>query len=142
MKNFLITLGMAVAACLVAFAVFYGLHDDAAMRRAARDGDPMAWMRAEFRLDDAQFVAIKQLHDEYGTVCVEHCAMITNARQQAAPAGELERLERLCVDAMTGHFRRVAALMSPDEGERYLATVLPRIPGYEHAGAPSVQVTP
>jgi hypothetical protein len=142
MKNYLITLGLAVVACLATFAAFYGLHDDAAMRQAAREGDPMAWMRAEFQIDDAQFAAIEKLHDEYGMVCVEHCAMITNARQQAAPAGELARLERLCVDAMTGHFRRVAALMSPAEGDRYLATVLPRIAGYEHAGAPSLQVTP
>jgi hypothetical protein len=28
------------------------------------------------------------------------------------------------------------------EGERYLAMVLPRIAGYEHAGAPNMRVAP
>jgi len=142
LKNFLLTLGVALAACAVTYGVFYGMNRDTAMHRAAREGDAMAWLQAEFRLDGAQLAAIKQLHDDYGAVCAEHCALITKARNEAAAAGEQARLEKLCVDAMTAHFRRVAALMPPVQGERYLATVLPRIPSYPHAGAPSVQLSP
>jgi hypothetical protein len=141
MKNFLLTLGLAVAACAVAFGVFYALNDNPALRHAARDNDAMAWLQAEFRLDEARMSAIRKLHEDYGAVCTEHCARITNARRASAPAAELARLEQACVDAMTAHFRQVAALMPPAEGERYLHTVLPRVSHYPHAGAPSVQMT-
>jgi hypothetical protein len=142
MKNFLISLAVMAAACAVAFGVFFALNGNPAMHAAARANDAMAWLRTEFRIDGAQFAAIKQLHDEYSTACGAHCAAIMAARERRASAAEIAALEKTCVDAMTAHFRRVAALMPRTEGERYLATVLPRIAGYAHAGAPNVQVQP
>ena len=142
MKNFLITLAMALLACGAAFGVFYAMNDDPAMHRAARENDAMAWLRAEFHLNEAQFAAVKKLHDEYARVCGGHCAAIMAAKKRSAPAAEIAALEKTCVDAMTVHFRRVAALMPAGEGERYLATVLPRVDGYPHTGAPNVQVKP
>jgi hypothetical protein len=141
MKNFWITLAVALAACLATFGVFYKLNADEALHRAAREGDAMAWLRAEFHLNDAQFASIQKLHDDYGVVCAEHCALITRARQQPASSAEIARLEQVCVDAMTTHFRKVAATMPAREGDRYLAMVLPRIPGYQHVGAPNLQAT-
>src|SRR6185369_3266733 len=109
---------------------------------AAREGDAMAWLRTEFHLNDTQFAAIKKLHDDYGSVCAEHCTAIMEARKRSAPPAEIAALEKTCVDAMTTHFRRVAALMPPGEGERYLATVLPRVSGYEHAAPPNLRAKP
>jgi len=142
MKNFLITLGVALAACAAAFGAFYAMNDVPAMHRAARENDAMTWLRTEFHLDEAQFAAIKQLHDDYGVVCAGHCAAIMAAQKRAAPAAEIAALEKTCVDAMTAHFRRVAALMPAGEGERYLAMVLPRVESYDHNGAPNVRVQP
>ncbi|MCX6955735.1 MAG: hypothetical protein NTV51_26625 [Verrucomicrobia bacterium] len=142
MKNFWLTVAAVLAACGVAFGTFYLLNDAPELHRAARENDAMAWLRAEFHLNDAQFAAIKKLHDDYGLVCGEHCAAIMDARARKAPAVEVAALEKVCVDAMTAHFRRVAAEMPAGEGERYLATVLPRVSGYTHAGAPNVRVTP
>ena len=142
MKNFLITLGIMLAACAVAFGVFYAASADRALLAAAREGDPMAWLRVEFRLNEPQFAGIKQLHDDYSMVCSRHCAAIMEARERQAPAAEIAALEKTCVDAMTGHFRQVAALMPAREGERYLAMVLPRVAGYSHERAPNVRVTP
>ncbi len=142
MKNFWITVGVLVAAAAVAFGVVYALNTDRALQAAAREGDAMAWLRTEFRLEGAQFTAIKQLHDDYSIACGEHCAAILAARERKAPAAEIAALEKVCVDAMTGHFRRVAALMPPGQGERYLATVLPRVAGYAHHGAPDVRAKP
>lgn len=142
MKHFLFTLGLVVAACGAAFGVFYALNGDRAMHAAAREGDAMAWLRAEFRLDDAQFAAIKRLHDDYSVACGVHCAAIMDARERRAPAAEIAALEKTCVDAMTEHFRNVAALMAKPDGERYLATVLPRIAGYSHHAAPNLRATP
>jgi hypothetical protein len=141
-KNFLITLTVILAACASAFGLLYALSGNPALHAAARDGDALAWLRMEFHLDDAQFAAIKQLHEEYSVACAGHCAAIMDARKRNAPPAEQAALEKTCVDAMTAHFQRVAALMSRAEGERYLATVLPRIAGYSHAGAPNLRAKP
>ncbi|HVS51626.1 MAG TPA: hypothetical protein VHD62_04665 [Opitutaceae bacterium] len=141
MKNLLITLGVALAACAAAFGAFYALSDVPAMHRAAQDGDAMMWLRTEFHLDEAQFAAIKKLHEDYAVVCAGHCTEIAQAKKRNAPPAEMAALEKTCVDAMTEHFRRVAQLMPAGEGERYLAMVLPRIAGYAHTGAPNVRLT-
>lgn len=139
MKNFLITLAVALALCGAAFGAFYAMNDRPALRQAVREGDAMAWLREEFHLNDAQFAAVKQLHADYNKVCGEHCAAIMAAKQRGAPAAEIATLEKTCVDAMTAHFRRVAALLPAGEGERYLAMVLPRVQDYDHTGAPNLQ---
>ena len=142
MKNFWITLGLAVTAGAAAFAVFFAMNDDPELRRAARAGDAMAWLRLEFRLSERQAAAVTKLHDDFSVECGEHCGAIIDARERKAPAAEIARLERVCVDAMTQHFERVAALMSAEQGARYLEIVMPRVAGYDHAGAPNVQAKP
>lgn len=142
LKNVLITLLLAVAAGMGAFGVFYVVSDDRAMHAAAKDGDAMAWLRAEFKLSEEQFTAIRRRHEDYSFVCAEHCAAIMAARERKAPAAEVAVLEKTCIDAMTVHFRGVAALMPPAQGDRYLAMVLPRVTGYSHHGAPNLRVTP
>ena len=142
MKNILITLAVAVAVCAAAFGVGYLACCEPGLHRAANEGDAMTWLRTEFHLSDAQFAAVKKLHDDYGVVCGSHCAAIMAARQRGAPATEIAALEKTCVAAMTTHFRQVAALMPAAQGERYLATVEPRVSAYEHSGAPNVQVKP
>ena len=142
MKNILISIAVVIAACVGAFGVSYLASDDPAMRAAARDEDSMAWLRVEFHLDDAQFAAVRQRHEDYSIACGKHCAAIMEARERKAPAAEVAALEKICVDSMTVHFREVAALMPPAQGERYLAMVLPRIAGYSHRGAPDMRVTP
>jgi hypothetical protein len=133
---------VVLVTCASSFGIFYALCDEPAMHHAAREADAMAWLQTEFHLDATQFAAIKKLHDDYGAVCAGHCATIMAAKDRAAPAGEIAALEKTCLDAMTAHFRRVAALMPAREGERYLATVLPRVKDYGHDGAPNLRVTP
>lgn len=142
MKNFLLTLAVLLAAAVASFGVFYVMNDLPEVRRASREGDAMAWLQAEFQLDGAQFAAIKKLHDDYGAQCGEHCMAIMAAKRRHAPPAEVASLEKICVDSMTVHFRRVAALMPEGQGERYLAIVLPRVADYDHTGAPNVQVRP
>lgn len=141
MKNILITLGVALAVCGAAFGIFYAMHCEPAVHRAAQEGDAMRWLREEFRLSDAQFNEVKKIHEAYGEACAGHCAAIMEGRKRAAPPAEMAALEAVCVNAMMAHFRRVAALMPPEQGERYLSIVLPRVAGYDHAGAPTVQVS-
>ena len=141
MRNFLFTLGVVAAACALSFGGFFAMNRESPeMRQALRDGDTMAWLRTEFRLNAAQSDAIKKLHEDYREQCAGHCAAIMAAEKRGAPQGEVAALEKICVEAMTAHFRRVAALMPPGQGERYLAVVLPRIADFDHRGAPNVQV--
>jgi hypothetical protein len=142
MKNFLITLLVAVAAGVVAFGVGYAANTQPALHRAALERDAMAWLRTEFQLNDAQYASIGKLHDDYGLVCGEHCTAIMAAKKRNAPAAEIGALEKICVNAMMEHFQRVAALMPPGQGARYLAIVRPRVDDYDHAAAPTVQVKP
>lgn len=142
MKNIWITLLVLLGAAGISFGAFYALNDDPALRRAAREQDAMAWLREEFQLDEAQFAVIKVLHEDFAVDCAQHCLAITKARRRGAPPDEMAALEQVCVSAMTAHFRRVAKLMPAHEGERYLAIVLPRVAGYAHEGAPTVQVQP
>src|SRR3954471_2036885 len=134
MKNFLLTVIVALLVGAAAFTAMFFVNDEPALHRAARESDAMTWLRTEFALDDAHFEAIRKLHEDYGRVCGEHCAAINAAKERHATATEIAALERTCVDAMTAHFHRVAALMPAKQGERYLATVLPRIARYDHAG--------
>jgi len=142
MKNFWATLLVLVTAAGLSFGAFYVLNDAPAVRQAAHDGDAMAWLRAEFHLDDAHFDRIRRLHDDYAVVCTRHCRAIMLARQRHAPPEEIAALERVCVEAMTDHFRRVAALMPAGQGDRYLAIVLPRVADYDHRGTPNIQGQP
>jgi hypothetical protein len=140
-KNLLLTLGAVLAASTLSFGVFYALNrEPAAVRAALREGDALTWLRAEFQLTDRQFAAIQQLHQDYRGVCAAHCSAIMDAQKRHASTSEIAALEKTCVESMTAHFRQVAALMSPGQGDRYLALVLPRIADYDHRGAPNVQV--
>jgi hypothetical protein len=141
-RNILITVALVVAVCAAAFGTGFVLGGDRALHEAERDGDALAWLRAEFRLSDTEFTAIRRLHEDFSVECGRHCAAIIAARERRAPAGEVAELERTCVDAMKVHFRRVAALMPPAQGERYLALVLPRVEGHPHHGAPNLRVGP
>ena len=140
MKNLLVTIGLILAVCATSFCAFYTIcADTPPWRRAASEGDALAWLRTEFKLNDAQFAAIKRLHDDYGQVCADHCAAIVAAEKRGASTEERAALEQQCVATMTAHFRQVAAMMTAGEGERYLATVLPRVADYDHRGSPTVQ---
>lgn len=140
MKNYWVTLLLVLTLGAASFGAFYVWNDDPALRRAARDHDAMAWLRLEFKLDDAQFAAIERLHEAFAEECTRHCLAIMKARSRGAPAAEIAALEQVCVGSMTDHFRQVARIMPPGQGERYLALVLPRVNGYGHEGAPTVQV--
>jgi len=142
MRNLVLTL-VTLAALVAASATgFYLTRRDPVLREAAREDDAMAWLRTEFKLTPGQEAEIVALQSEYALVCADHCALIVGARLRAAPPEEQALLEADCVAAMREHFRQVAERMSPEQGERYLAIVLPRIGNYPHLGAPNVEARP
>ena len=155
MKYLACTLAVLVLLAATAGFFCYRISCDPSLRAAAAKGDPMAWLRADFHLTDAQYAAIRQLHDSYAGSCAEHCRMIQEAtktrnalqaasRTDSAAMVEAERnlqeLRTHCETAITRHVREVAALMSPEEGQRYLTLVLPKIADFDHRAAPDLKL--
>jgi hypothetical protein len=154
MKHLVATLALiAVAAATTGFVSFRA-SGDPAVQSALSKQDAMEWLRTDFQLTDAQFAAIKKLHDSYSIVCEEHCRQIqeatrtrnglktanANAPALAAADRRVEELRLVCESAIATHVRECATHMSAEASRRYLAMVLPKIKDFDHLAAPSVQL--
>jgi hypothetical protein len=105
------------------------------------DEDQGVWLQREFKLNAAQAAAVGKMQAAYQPVCTEHCRLIREARDRlaanpndAAVQAEITRLEQMCSQATLQHLREVAALMSPDQGRRFLTLVEPKVSRQEHQG--------
>jgi hypothetical protein len=58
---------------------------------------------------------------------------LVSASDKTAAHAELARLEAVCQDATRAHLKRVAAVMSPDQGARFLSLVEPKVSGQTHS---------
>jgi hypothetical protein len=97
---------------------------------------------------------IEAMHAAYEPVCEEHCLRLHRAsaevrRLRAARAGDPEiaaaaatvaRVDAECRASLEAHVRAVAAVMGEPAGSRYLAIVLPRLAGFDHARAPDLDL--
>jgi hypothetical protein len=155
MRHLFATLALLAALAGAAGLAAFRAGDDPAVRRALERQDALAWLRADFGLTDAQFAAIKRLHDAYASVCDEHCRQIREAMdardelkrsgratadQLAAADRRVEELVLVCESAIATHVRACAALMAPEAAARYLALVLPKIKEFDHLGAPDLRL--
>ena len=154
MRHALPTAALLAAIALATGLVCYRASDDPALRDAVRSGDAIEWLRADFHLSASQVVAIRQLHESYSGTCEEHCRRIQEATrlkaslvakgatpaEVAAAERRIEELRRVCETAIARHVRQVSQLMTPEEGERYLALVLPKIAQFDHLAAPDLRL--
>jgi hypothetical protein len=147
------TLTVLVLAAAVAGYIGYWTSGAPALHAAMKSGDAMAWLRTDFQLDDQQYAEIKRLHEAYAPSCEEHCRLIREAARArdavaakrgsdpaavAAAERTLQELRSTCETAIAAHVRKVAAVMTPEQGARYLALVLPKIADFDHQMAPNV----
>ena len=143
---------LAVVAGAAGF-VSYRLGCDTEVQQALMKRDALAWLRTDFHLSDAQFAEIRKLHESYSKVCEEHCRAIQeaavacdavksgpqpDARAIEAAEQRVQELRQICETAIAAHVRQVASEMSPTEGRRYLALVLPKIADFDHHAPPDV----
>ena len=150
MKFFVRTVLTLVFAATMIGYFCYRMNANAAVHNAAAKRDTMEWLRADFHLTDEQFVAIQKLHVEYAPSCEEHCRRIQSANkvlaQAADPAAKavaeqkMQELRLSCELALVRHVRQVAAVMSPEEGRRYVELVSPRVVDFDHAAAPNLKL--
>jgi hypothetical protein len=151
-------LGTAAIIALIAVCtgyVGYRMNCDPALHAAVAKGDTMEWLRTDFHLTDTQLSEVRQLHESYAGTCEEHCRMIqeaTRARKALESAhgdkaaldaadSKIQAMRAACEGSIAAHVRRVAALMSPENGRRYLALVLPRIANFDHMAAPDLRLS-
>lgn len=105
------------------------------MRQVASVENELAWLAMEFRLTPEQTLQVKALHSAYEPRCMEMCRKIAEnnvqldrliaAKREFTP--EMDRLLRdsaeiqiECRRDMLTHIYAVAAVMPPEQGERYI----------------------
>lgn len=105
-------------------------------KHMARPTDDLAWLRLEFRLNDAELARVRRLHDGYLPKCREFCERIDARKRElqallVSPTNDTATVEHKlievgtvraqCQAAMLQHFREVSQVMPPEQGRRYLA---------------------
>jgi hypothetical protein len=157
MKYLTRTVIVLALVAMITGVISYRLSDDRAVSEALARRDALTWLRTDFQLNDAQFAAIRKLHESYSVVCEDHCRAIQEAARdrrtlQSNPATDpavlagaekrVQELRLICETAIAAHVRQVAAEMAPEHGARYLAMVLPKIADFDHHAAPDLGLNP
>ena len=138
MKRALFILLSGLILCGVSF---YGLYfiKSAPERSVLREEQPeLAWLKEEFKLSDADYRKVCELHEAYLPKCEEMCHRIAvkNAElrqliaqtNQVTPAitrtlEEASLLRAECHKGMLAHFFAVSQAMPTEQGKRYLEWV-------------------
>jgi hypothetical protein len=126
----------ALAAGAAVFTAAFFVAQQICVRRMANPADELAWLRYEFRLNDAELARIRELHVGYLPRCHEMCEKIAAKKREvdqtlAGATGvtseaeqrlvELGALRAQCQAHMLRHFVEVSRVMPPAQGKRYLA---------------------
>ena len=152
MKRPLLFLLPALLIGALAFGLCHYFATRPMRQMAQQPDDGIAWLAHEFQLSAGQSARVRELHDGYEPRCMEMCRKIaeTNARLDRMIAAQREvtpemdaalresaTLQTECRREMLGHIYTVAAVMPPEQRERYLALMKPRVlaPGLPHQTA-------
>ena len=133
---FILVIGLLAAAA--AYGCIYFVCSSPARSLQASERPELAWLKDEFKLADAEFKRVSDLHAAYLPQCREMCMRIEaqhNKLQELLDGStnvtpEIERLlaeaSRLrgeCQGRMLRHFFEVSQAMPPEQGRRYLTWV-------------------
>jgi hypothetical protein len=138
MKKGAVILILGLLLATAAFAGFYYLGTTSC-RDMMREPQPeLAWLKKEFKLSDAEFARICQLHAAYLPQCGARCQRIEEQNQKlhqlfsqatnVTPEiqgllAERARMRADCEAEMMKHFLEVSRTMPSEQGRRYLAWV-------------------
>ncbi len=138
MKKGLLILVLGLILGTAGFAGFY-YFGTASCREMMREPQPeLAWLKKEFKLSDAEFARISELHAAYLPQCAARCQRIEEQNQklrqlfsQASTVtpeiqdllNERARMRADCEAEMMKHFIAVSKTMPADQGRRYLEWV-------------------
>ena len=100
------------------------------------------WLRENFSLTSTQIAAIEKIRTDYKQTCSEHCSAVTAAKNRLlslehdhlqstaeyeAARKEWQTLANTYAEAARQHALAIAAQMSPEQGQRYLKLVEPKL---------------
>ncbi len=115
----------------------------------------LEWMRHEFKLTDAQFAKVAELHLAYRPTCEDLCAKVMTSQEKVkklvtggtqvspelkAALQEQAALHVECQTALLTHLYQTAACLSPEQARSYLDAMLPQVidmkmePATTHSG--------
>jgi hypothetical protein len=136
-RSWLILLGGLSVAVAAYFGFYYGATVECRKLQKA-DSPELAWLKAEFHLNDADFTRVCRIHESYLAGCVERCRRIDEKNEQlrrllastntVTPEiqkllQEAAQLRAECQTQMLEEFYAVSRSMPPEQGKRYLAWV-------------------
>jgi hypothetical protein len=135
----ILVLGLVLAAA--GYGCVYFVCTSSARHLQCGSQPELAWLKDEFKLSDAEFNRISQLHAAYLPQCAEMCRQIEAQNQRLrmllaatnqmtagidSAIAESTRLRGECQRNMLSHFYEVSRTMPPEQGHRYLAWVRER----------------
>ncbi|HWD18302.1 MAG TPA: hypothetical protein VHB20_03410 [Verrucomicrobiae bacterium] len=139
MKRALLILLLGAALAAAGYTGVFWAATAPARAEMCSPAPELAWLKAEFKIDDTQFARISQLHEGYLPQCQERCreiasknaALSARIAQTGAVTADIEKgmtevamLKADCQKETLRHFMAVARLMPPAQGQRYLQWVL------------------
>ena len=148
MKKGVIILVLGLLAAAAAYGCVYFVCMSPARSLQQSDKPELAWLKEEFKLGDAEFKSVSELHAAYLPQCRDMCREIDghNVKLQKLLSGatnmtpeitaaltESSRLRSECQTMMLRHFFQVSQTMPPEQGRRYLAWVQEKafLPNYD-----------
>ena len=149
MKKGLLIILLAVAAAAGGYRTYFRCATMPVQSMLTQPGGEMEWLRREYRLTDAQFARVKQVHGEYAPSCDAMCARIAKANahlneliqanstltpEVQVAFEQCAAVQADCRRALLAHIYAVSAEMSPADGARYLEMMKSRViePGVDH----------
>ena len=134
--GFILMVGLLLSATAFAGFYYFGTASCRALMNEPQPG--LAWLKKEFKLSDAEFARVTQLHEAYMPQCAERCRRIAqlsgrlgqllNNASVITPEiqnllAERAKMRADCEAEMLGHFLEVSRMMPPEQGQRYLQWV-------------------
>jgi hypothetical protein len=150
----------ALLAAIVGFVITQRSCCDVVMTNTApHDGSSrlpeLEWLRHEFKLTDAQFAKVSELHLAYRPTCEDLCMKVMASQKKiktlvsggtqvspelTAALQEQAGLHMECQTALLTHLYQTAACLSPEQAHGYLDAMLPQVidmkmePATTHSG--------
>ncbi len=133
MKKPIMVLGLALAVGILSYLLSLSYFNEKSALR-----DEVSWLKQEFGLTESQYAEVRRLHEAFMPICEIHCTEYMKARtvltnllkESTAMTPEIEKaleavqkIETECKRAFLKHGFEVAAVMTPEQGARYLAMI-------------------
>jgi len=140
-RSYLILTGILSLGLLTYGAIYLaGISSVSAL--SSMESDELAWLKAEFKINDSGFEKIVAVHQAHEIQCLEHCRALEASRRRLSKltqkatsvTPEIEAalkadgaVREQCRVSTLRHVYEVSRLMTPDQGQRYVDLMVRRL---------------